>query len=319
MQKLAEIDWIGATLNGAVFVLFMIVVTFGGSTYAWNSGSSIALWVVFGVCLISLIVQQYFAIFTTPANRIFPTHFLKSRTMVLLYVATGAAAAANAVTLYYVPLFFQFTRGDSALKAAVRLLPFIVIFVVSVMIAGGSLPAVGRYQIFYVIGGVLALAGGACIFTIDAHTKVANMYGYEVLIAAGTGLVFQNAYAIAAAKVPAADRAKAIGFINVAQIGTIAISLAIAGSLFQNLGFEALKSAFASYNFPDDYVRSALAGSISPVFNSADPKVIEIAVSTVAQTIQRTFGTVVAAGAVLLVSALLMRFEKVNLELTAGG
>jgi hypothetical protein len=33
-QKLADIDWIGATLNGAGFVLFMIVVSFSGSTYA---------------------------------------------------------------------------------------------------------------------------------------------------------------------------------------------------------------------------------------------------------------------------------------------
>jgi hypothetical protein len=95
----------------------MIVVTFGGSTYAWGSGATIALWVVFGVVLISHIFQQGFSIFTTPERRIFPVHFLKSRTLVLIYVATAAAAATNAVTLYYIPLLFQFTKGDSALKA----------------------------------------------------------------------------------------------------------------------------------------------------------------------------------------------------------
>jgi hypothetical protein len=297
----------------------MIAVTFGGSTYAWNSGSSIALWVVFGVCLISYILQQWFAIFTTKEKRIFPVHFLKSRTMVLLYIATSGAAAANAITLYYVPLFFQFTRNDSALKAAVRLLPFIIVFVFFVMLAGGSLPAVGRYAIYYVIGGALSVIGGACIFTINATTSVARIYGFEILIAAGTGLVFQNGYAVAAAKVPLKDRAYAIGFINVAQIGTIAIALAIAGSLFQNLGFHALKNAFEGLGFPDDYIRSALAGSISPVFRSANPQVIHAAVVTVAQTIQRVFGTVVAAGAIIFVSGLLMRFEKLDLDLTAAG
>lgn len=319
MSKLSEIDWVGAILNGAIFVLFMIVVTFGGSTFPWKSGSSIALWVVLGVCLIAFGIQQRFSLFTTPENRIFPTKFLRSRTMLLLYTATGAAASANATTLYYIPLFFQFTRGDSALKAAVRLLPFIVVFVVFVMIAGGTLPLVGRYQIYYVAGGALALAGGSAMFTIDATTSVAKIYGYEVLIAAGTGLVFQNAYAVAAAKVSLRDRAKAIGFINVAQIGTIAISLAIAGSLFQNLGFNALKSALASYHFPDDYVRSALAGSISPIFQSANPEVVHIAVTTVAQTIQRIFGVVIAAGSVMFVSGLLMRFEKLDLNMAAGG
>jgi MFS family permease len=319
VQKLAEIDWVGAILNGALFVLFMIACTFGGSTYAWNSGSSIALWVVFGVCLISYILQQYLALFTTAERRIFPVHFIKSRTMLLLYIGTAGAAAANAVTLYYVPLFFQFTRGDSALQAAVRLLPFICLFIFSVMVAGGLLPVLGRYNIFYIIGGALSLAGGALMFTIDANTSTSHIYGYEILIAAGTGLVFQNAYAVAAAKVPDKDKAKAIGFINVAQIGTIAIALAIAGSLFQNLGFKSLKSAFEGYHYPDDYVRSALAGNISPIFSSANPDVIHIAVVTVATTIQRVFGVVVAAGALTFASALLMRWERVDLDVVAGG
>lgn len=297
----------------------MIAATFGGSTYAWNSGSSIALWVVFGVCLVSYVAQQYFAWFTTTERRIFPVHFLKSRTLVLLYVGTAGATAANATALYYIPLLFQFTRGDSALTAAVRLLPFICIFIFSVMFAGGLLPAVGRYNIFYLIGGALTLTGSALMFTINATTSTSHIYGYEVLIAAGTGLVFQNAYAVAAAKVPDHDKAKAIGFINVAQIGTIAIALAISGSLFQNLGFRALKSAFEGYNYPDDYVRSALAGTISPIFSSANPEVIHIAVVTVANTIRRVFGVAIAAGAITFTSALFMRWERLDLEVVAGG
>ena len=298
----------------------MIVVTFDGSTYAWNSGASIALWVVWGLTLVAYILQQYFAIFTTPDRRIFPGHFLKSRTMLLLYIATGGAAAANAVTLYYVPLFFQFTRNDSALQAAVRLLPFIVLFIFFVMVAGGLLPVVRRYNIFYIIGGAFALTGGALMFTIKASTSVSRIYGYEVLSAAGTGLVFQNAYAVAAAKVPQKDRSNAIGFINVSQIGTIAIALAIAGSLFQNLGFSALKDALAPFHLPENLVRSALAGTISPIFSGAvDKRIAPIAVVAVAQTIQRVFGTVMAGGAVVFVTSTLMSWERIELEMVAGG
>ena len=50
----------------------------------------------------------------------------------------------------------------------------------------------------------------------------------------------------AAAKVDKKDHPKAIGFINVGQIGTIAIALSIAGCLFQNVGFNDLKHAFAA-------------------------------------------------------------------------
>jgi hypothetical protein len=312
LSKAASIDWIGSVLHGATFVLFMIVVTFGGSTYTWDSGSSIALWVVFGLCLVGYIVQQAFAIFTTRERRIFPVQFLRSRTILLAYIATSGAAAANLTTLYYIPLFFQFTRGDTALKAAVRLLPFITILIFFIMLAGGSLPAVGRYSLYYILGGVLTIIGSALMFTIDVNTSPSKIYGYEVLIAAGTGLSFQNAYAVAAAKAGPKYAADAIGFINVAQIGTIAIALAIAGSLFQNLGFSELKHALAGFDFPDDYVRSALAGTMSPVFQDADAKVISLAITAIAKTIQRLFGTVIAGGAVTLVCGLLMRWEKLS-------
>ncbi|RFU26287.1 hypothetical protein B7463_g10061, partial [Scytalidium lignicola] len=318
-EKLASIDWVGAILNAATFVLFIVVVCFSGSTYAWGSGQSIALWIMFGACLIAFILQQAFSIFTTVENRIFPVQFLKSRTLVLLFVATGGGGAAQGITLYYTPLFFQFTKGDSALRAAVRLLPFICFFIFFVMVAGASLPVIGRYNLYYLIGGGLIVTGGSLLYTIDTTTPNSRIYGYEILVAAGGGLCWQNAYAVAVVNVSSKDSSKALGFINLAQLGSISISLAIAASLFQNLGFLELRKAFADYPYPDDYIRSALGGRISPVFSSADETVISIAIVAVAKTIQKTFALVIAGGALTLVSSLLMRFEKLNLGIAAPG
>lgn len=297
----------------------MLVLTFGGSTFAWNSPGSIVLWVLFGICLISFILQQGLKLFTSEEHRIFPVHFLRSRTMVLLYIATGAAGASQGVVLYYTPLFFQFTKGDTALQAAVRLLPFICVFIFFVMLAGGSLPRVGRYNLYYFLGGSLIVTGGALLCTIDETTSAAHIYGYEALTASGIGLLFQIAYAVAVAKVDSTDAPKAIAFINVAQIGTVAIGLAIAGSLFQNVGVHELDRAFAGRGFPEAFIRSALAGSISPVFSSHDDTIVQIAVTAVAITIRKIFSTVAAAGALLLLCSVLMRFEKLELGLVAGG
>ena len=54
---------------------------------------------------------------------------------------------------------------------------------------------------------------------------------------------------------------------------------------------------------------------------AVDTVVVEkvIAVATVAQTIQRVFGMVVAGGAVIFVSSVLMRWERVQLGMVAGG
>ncbi|KAK5947715.1 hypothetical protein OHC33_011269 [Knufia fluminis] len=83
--------------------------------------------------------------------------------------------------------------------------------------------------------------GSAFMFTIRAYTSVAKVYGYEVLIAAGAGLTFQNAYAVTASKARKDDTSNAIGCINTSQIGTTALALAIASCLYQNLGVELLR------------------------------------------------------------------------------
>lgn len=310
-----QLDWVGVVLNASTFSLAITALTFSGSTYAWNSSTAIGLWTATGVSLVAWVSQQYFSLFTK--ERIFPGHFLKSRDMVLLAVATACAATANATTLYFIPLYFAFTRGDSALDAAVRLLPFIIIFIFFIMLAGGSLPVFGRYAIYYSVGGALTLAGSALMFTIRHDTSVAKIYGYEVLIAAGTGLVFQNGYAIASAKVP--DKANAIGYINVSQIGFIAIALSIAGCLYQNLGYAYLSDALSAYNLEPALIRAALGGVGSATLSAAPQQIIDITVQTVAFTISRVFGLCMAAGAVLFLSSLFMKQEKLDLTIEAGG
>ncbi|KAK6436652.1 hypothetical protein LTR95_007154 [Oleoguttula sp. CCFEE 5521] len=318
IAKLKALDWTGAVLNGATFVLFMIALTFSGSTYAWNSGPAIALWVIWAAVLMTFILQQAFAVFTTPVDRIFPVHFLKSKELILLYVCTSCAAAANAATLYYIPLFFSFTHGDTALQVAVRLLPFIIMFIFFVMVAGGSLPVFGRYAPYYTVGSALALTGSALMFTIRADTSVAKIYGYEILIGAGTGLMFQNAYAVVAAIVEPEDKANAVGFINVAQIGTIAIALSIAGSLFENLGVRFLRHALEEFHPSAAALQGALAGTESVLLSGGNPEVTRITIDTVAYTISRTFAIGISASALGLVCSLLMSQRKIKLVPAMG-
>jgi hypothetical protein len=314
LRKLAQIDWVGATLNALTFVLFMVVLTFSGSTWRWNTSGPIALWTIFGLSLISYALQQTFSIFTTPERRLFPVHFLKSRTMLLLYFTTAASAAGMAVGIYYVPLFFQFTKGDSALKAAVRLLPYIILFVFSVMFAGGLLPIFGRYAPWYFPAGILMIIGAAFMYQIKETAHTAAIYGFEVLIAIGVGLIFQTGYNVAAAKVDPIDVPASIGFINVAQIGSIAISLSISGALFQNLGYTYLREALTEYNFSEGALRSALAGIESVVLNKEGPVVRGLAINAIIKTIDKIYALVMAAGALTFVSACFMSWEKLALE-----
>ena len=196
LTKLKQLDWVGAVLNAGLYTSFAIALTFGGATWAWNSGQTIGTLVACVVILIVFIIQQFFAIFTTPEHRLFPIELIAFGTMVILHITTACASTAMFVAIYYVPLMFQFSRGDSGLESAVRLMPFIVVLNLFIMGSGAVLPLVGYYMPFFILGGVFILIGGALMFTVKITTSTSSIYGYTVLIAIGAGLTAQVGYIV---------------------------------------------------------------------------------------------------------------------------
>jgi len=69
---------------------------------------------------------------------------------------------------------------------------------------------------------------------------------------------------------------------------------------------------------PED-IHAALAGAKSSVFTSVTPEVREAVVAGIVQTISDAYILVIVAGAVNLISALLMKRERLFMEMTAGG
>lgn len=71
-----------------------------------------------------------------------PVHMLTKKEPVLLSIACAAVKAVSHIAVYYIPLYLQFTRGDNAIEADVRMLPFVVLLI-AVMLS--SDPLVGRW------------------------------------------------------------------------------------------------------------------------------------------------------------------------------
>ena len=153
--------------------------------------------------------------------------------------------------------------------------------------------------------------------TIDVTTSTSAIYGYEVLMAIGIGLTMQVAYSVSVVKVKQHDVQNAIGFINVAQIGTMAIALSIAASIFQNRGLINLKEALQGYGFSEMELRSALAGAQSAVLMGGNEVVKAKAPAAVVKTMDSIWIMSIVAGAVCFVTGLLMRWERVALDKVA--
>lgn len=317
--KLKQLDWVGAILNAGLYTSFVLALTFGGASWAWDNGRTIATFVSCFVILILFSLQQWFSIFTTPENRLFPVEFLRSRTMILLHISTAAAGTALFIPIFYVPLLFQFVRGDSGLQAAVRLLPFIMIYITVVMGQGILMPLVGYYMPFFVLSGIIALIGGALMYTATATTSAAAIYGYTILIAIGGGLTAQASYSIAPAKVRPEQVSAAIGFINVAQIGGIVIALSISGTVFQNTAFRNLSHLLHGMGFSAEQIRSAIAGAQSEVFDKISDDLRAQAIDGIVHAINQTYALIIAGSALALVTSVFLKREKLFMEMSTGG
>jgi len=150
--------------------------------------------------------------------------------------------------------------------------------------------------------------------TANAQTSAATIYGYEILITVGAGLTFLVGYSVAACVVPRGQVQNVIGFINVSQIG----STAIACCIYQNLGVKKLEYALAGYGLSRMEIGGALGGVAASGIGANQ------AISThISDAIIATIGDiciqVVVAGAITLLSGLVMKTVKIKMEMVAGG
>lgn len=307
-ERLAELDYAGMVLLMGGLVSFVMAINWGGITYPWDSGRIIGLFVTAGVLFILLAVQQVWTVTTTLPRRLLPVQFFRSRTILLLFAATGASAAAVFIPIYFVPLFFQFTRGDGALDAGVRLLPLIVVLVAAIFLNGAFLAKTGYYMPWYLGGGLLCVAGGALMYTVDRDTSASAIYGYTVLIGVGVGMWIQTAFSVVQAVVEPDNIAPAIGFITLAQFLGNTISLAIANSVFLNDAEAGIKELLP--NIATSTIRAAMTGASSGFVESLGKEMQRRVLDVVVDSISKTYILVITPGALVAVLDLLMKREK---------
>jgi hypothetical protein len=188
------------------------------------------------------------------------------------------------------------------------------------MVQGISLPKVGYYMPYYFIAGICSLVSSAVMYKLLKPSAPNGLvYGISVLSGIGGGISQQVAYSVVQAKVPANRVADAVNMVNIAQIGAMTLGLTVASNIFQNVGFQKVNSALQGLNFSTEDVRSALAGAKSEIFSQVDAAVRAKMIDGIVKTIADIYIMIIAAGSILVVTSLLMKRERLNLEIAIGG
>jgi len=122
--------------------------------------------------------------------------------------------------------------------------------------------------------------GSAAMFTVKPDTPMANVYGFRILLGAGTGMIFNAGYTVGGVKTmlrtgSCLDVQRVISMINLSQRGFQLGGLLIGGQIFQSLAMKNLTSVLNGLGFSRDDIRSAVAGTQSTLFASRESRLAE--------------------------------------------
>ncbi|KAM5471061.1 hypothetical protein MferCBS49748_002252 [Microsporum ferrugineum] len=333
-EKAHNIDWVGSILSIGMLAAVVMAIDFGGSEWPWNSGQSVALFVVAAILFIVFGVQQTFYIFCTEKNRLFPVHFLKNRSLFLLFILNTCASSGLFISVYYIPLYFQFTQGDTAIKASIRLLPFVLILIFTIILNGHMMSKFGYYLPWYLVGAAFELIAATLMCKdpcleppsenpltvpdlVKPDTSAGAIYGYTALMALGVGAFNQAGYSVVQAKVNPDEIPWALGYMMVSQLGGIVLALGMAGATFVNRSTTGLLTLLPDAD--PEVVKNAIAGTSSSLFRSLSEHDQAQALSIIVDAISQVYILLIVAGGMGVLLSVFLKREKLFLEVAAGG
>lgn len=316
-DRVKELDYAGIILLMGCLVSVIMAINFGGVTYTWGSGQIIGLFVCAGVLFILLAVQQSRTILVSFPRRLIPVQFFRKHTVIILFVCTSASAAGVFVPIFFVPLFFQFTRGDGALDAGIRLLPLIIVSVVTISINGALMAKFGYYMPWYLVGGLLCTAGGALMYTVQQDTSQGRVYGYTVVIGVGVGMWIQASFSVAQAIVDPENVPAAIGFITLAQFLGNTTALAIANAVFLNEAETRVRQLLP--NLSPSEIQAAISGVTGDFAKNLSADVRVQVVDAIVGSIGKTYVLVMTSGALVAALSLALKRERLFITPAAAG
>ena len=183
--------------------------------------------------------------------------FIHSSEPCILFVQVATAIPCLYIPIYFIPLFFQFVHGDTALRFAVRLLTFICVAVAEAMITGDFFPKT-IYMPLFLTGGVLATIGEALLHSIALDSSNPIIYGCTAIFAFGAGLFLQAPFSMTQTiaephLVPAVTT-----FISCSQLSSITLTLAITNCIFVNRSVSRIAAVLPGAPIGD--VQAAITG-----------------------------------------------------------
>ncbi|WP_430783023.1 MDR family MFS transporter [Actinoplanes sp. G11-F43] len=177
-----RIDWPGA-LTLVIALVPLLTVAEQGREWGWDSGRSIACFVVGGIGLIGFVLAER----AYKDEALLPLSLLGKRTVAVGVTASTILGMAMFGGLMTVPLYLQIVKGSTATEAGLQMIPFVVGIMTGSIISGQLISRTGRYRIFPIVGSVFMVIALFLFSLVGADTPLWRTMLVMVLMGLGLG------------------------------------------------------------------------------------------------------------------------------------
>lgn len=227
-NQLRQLDPLGLFFFVPSITCLILALEWAGSTYAWSDPVIIGLMVTFAVTFVIFVVVEVM----TPATAMAPPKIVTKRSIVASLTFMFTSSGAMMVIVYYLAIWFQVVKGDSALDAGIHSIPLVLSLVLSGIPAAAFTQKIGYYVPVMLLGPIPASIGAGMLSTMSPDSPIGQWIGFQILYGLGVGCAFQATSLVAQTVLPRKDVpiGIALGFF-MQQIGG-SVFIAIAQNIF---------------------------------------------------------------------------------------
>jgi EmrB/QacA subfamily drug resistance transporter len=274
-----QVDYLGAAVLTFSVVCLLMVAIWGGVTYPWASGQIIGLALAGAIGLVIFIFIERRA-----PEPIIPLGLFRDS---IFNVTAGTAflfGVAMFGAIFFIPLFMQKVVGVSATNSGIVIMPLMLGWVATSVIAGQIISRTGRYKLLPIVGSFVVVLGFWLLTRLGVSSHQGTAILDMVVLGLGMGMVFQIYIVAMQNSIRPQDMGSATATVQffrsmgatfgVAAFGTIFLTR-LTSNLVGRVGPAAAQHLIAIVNTPgnvnvppaaENVLRQSLSSSLHDVF-----------------------------------------------------
>ncbi|MFF7558825.1 MFS transporter [Streptomyces pseudovenezuelae] len=242
-----RLDLPGALLLAAASTCLVLLTSWGGTEYAWDSRTIVGLGAGAVASTVLFLVAEHLAAEPLIPLRLFRDSVFNVTGLVGLVIGVALFGAAS-----YLPTFLQMVDGASATESGLLMLPMMAGIVGASVVAGQLITHTGHYRIWPILGSALSAVGMWLLSRLEVDTPRLHYSIWMAVLGTGIGMVMPVLVLAVQNSVRPADLGTATSANNYfRQIGG-SVGAAIFGTLFADRLADALERRLPTANgLPD--------------------------------------------------------------------